>query len=380
MRILVVHAFYRTPGGEDRYVEQLVELLGRGHDVELLSTNNDDLADVEAARKMLFPGSTARTIETAVERFRPDVMHVHNTYPSLGAAPHIVARRKLIPLVMTVHNHRLRCPNGYGFTEGESCRRCISGNHVHALLHPCFPSRKQAVGYATALWLDRFVRRVERSVDLFIAPSEYMAEQLRGWGVRSRIQVIRNFSEERPLSNATGDRGYFAGRLSSEKGLDVLLTALKTAGDPGFDVLGDGPLRYDLEEIARTLDLTNVRFHGRVDRDELARVIGEARYSVMPSLSDENAPLAVFESLSAGVPTIVTDRGGLPELGQTVVPAHDALALAEAIDRLRTDDDLHSSMAAAGRRFAAENLGPRIHLGLLESAYDSVMAGSVPLP
>lgn len=379
MRILVAHASYRTPGGEDRYVEQQVDLLGERHTVELFAGRNAELSGAGAAAGRMFsPKAMRAKVKDAIRTLRPDLVHVHNVYPALGASVHTAARECKVPLVMTVHNYRLRCPNGYRFTEGQVCDRCIRGNHLHALIHDCFPSKAQAFGYATALWLDRFVRHIDDTVDMFIAPSEFMADRLGSWGISAdRIQMVRNFTDAwaaRPIE--VGAYGVYAGRLSSEKGVDVLLQALGRCGDPPFAILGDGPLRAALERMARDLGLQNVRFEGRVDRVELDRMLASARYFVMPSLSDENSPLAVFEALTRGVPAIVTDRGGLPELvdRSLVVGAGDADDLARAIDLVRHDDDVRERAATAARAFTQRELGPEIHMERLEEAYATAIS------
>ncbi len=375
MRILIAHAFYRIPGGEDRYVEQQVDLLRERHEVALFAGNNDELSGAtSAATRMLSPRAMRSRAAQAISEFGPDIVHVHNIYPSLGASIHGAARKAGVPLVQTVHNHRLRCPNGYRFTEGQVCDRCVAGNYANAVLHECFPTKAQSVGYATALWIDRFLRHLERDVDLFVAPSEYMADKLRTWGMPSeRIAMVRNFAEgATPSSTGAGTYGVFAGRLSSEKGVDVLLAALAQAGDPDFTILGDGPLRADLEALAGRLGLVNTSFRGRVDREDIDRIVGGARYFVMPSLSDENSPLAVFEAMVRGVPPIVSDRGGLPELvsdpSLVTIPG-DADDLARAVGLIRTDEALHARAAASARDFAEKELLPQTHLERLEAAY-----------
>jgi glycosyltransferase involved in cell wall biosynthesis len=379
LRILVAHAFYRIPGGEDRYVEQQVDLLRDRHTVELFAGRNSELpGSAAAARRMFSPTAMRSKIEAAIRSLSPDVVHVHNVYPALGASVHTAARRSNVPLVMTVHNYRLRCPNGYRFTEGRVCDRCIRGNHVPALIHDCFPSKTQALGYATALWLDRFVRRIDQTVDLFIAPSDFMADRLRSWGISAdRIQMVRNFTNGwtgGPVE--VGSHGVYVGRLSSEKGVDVLLQALHRCGDPPFVLLGDGPLHGPLEEMARDLGLRNVTFEGRVDRVQLDQILGTARYLVMPSLSDENSPLAVFEALARGVPAIVTDRGGLPELvdRSLVVTSGDHEDLARAIELVRLDDEVRARAADAARDFTRRELRPETHRERLEEAYGTAIS------
>lgn len=379
MRILIAHAFYRAPGGEDRYVQQQAELLSHSHDIELFRAHNEGLTGLAAARRMLVATGQRNEIAAVADAFKPDLIHIHNTYPAIGSAAHDVARRRRIPLVMTVHNHRLRCPNGYCFTEGAVCTRCTRGNHTHAVLHRCFPSRAQGVGYASALWVDRFVRQLEKQVALFIAPSEYMKGRLLSWGIPGhRTRVIRNFTDSEPEpSQRSGPNGMYAGRLSSEKGIDVLLHALAISQDPPFDIYGDGPLSQPLQELAASLGLDRVTFHGRVSTETLRSALESARYFVMPSLSDENAPLAVLEALASGVPAIVTRRGGLPELvrhQELIVEAGDSASLAAAIERVRTDDELHSAAASEALRSVTEELSPTKHVELLENAYRTVLA------
>ena len=145
MRILYAHSFYRAPGGEDRHVRDQVDLVSGAHDVELVSESNVDLSESPAtATRMLYSRAKKRDVGRIIDRFAPDVVHIHNTYPSLGPAVVLAANDRGIPIVMTVHNFRLRCPNGLMFTEGALCRRCQSGVYTNALLHQCFPTMKQA--------------------------------------------------------------------------------------------------------------------------------------------------------------------------------------------------------------------------------------------
>ena len=177
----------------------------------------------------------------------------------------LAAKSLQIPLVMTVHNYRLRCPNGYMFTAGSTCTRCEGGGYHNAVLHPCFATKEQSVAYASSLWFHRFVLKLEDKVSLFVCPSEFMRTTLQRWGIpREKLRLIRNFTQPVPDADpAPGEYGAFAGRLSSEKGLNVLLDALRNAGDPPFRILGDGPESERLRRTASELGLVHARFEGR---------------------------------------------------------------------------------------------------------------------
>ena len=375
MRILIAHSFYRLGGGEDRYVSQQVDLLGNRHDVKLIGTRNEDLTPgLKTAGQMIYSHRRSE-IEEIMEDHRPDVVHVHNVYPGLGPAVHLAASRRSIPLVMTVHNFRLRCPNGYMYTEGSVCRRCEGGVYLHGLVHRCFPSKKQASAYVGALWIHRFLLKLENKVSVFIAPSDFMSRQLQKWEIPlDRIAMIRNFTRLDPVASSDpGSYGIYVGRLSSEKGLHFLLGALRAAGDPPFKFLGDGPLLDDLVAQAGRLGLQRAEFVGAVPAEEVNGFVSQARFLVMPSESHENSPLAALEALACGRPLLVSDMGGLPELVRSgaglTFTSGDVESAAAHIRSLVDDDALARELGSAALEFARTELTSQAHLEKLEEVY-----------
>lgn len=379
MRILIAHSFYRIAGGEDRYVREQVELLRGSHEVELLARLNEELEPSPLlAVRMTFSPSEYAAVSRTIRRLRPDVIHLHNAYPALGPAVHLAARRYGIPIVMTVHNHRLRCPNGLMFTEGSPCQRCVGGAYWNSIAHECFPTRSQASAYALALSVHRLGFRLEKTIDCFVAPSQFMADRLLSWGIPSdRITIVRHFTSSHPTATPPGENGLYLGRLSAEKGVDVLLEGLAQAGDPPFEIAGSGPADNDLRRRAEGLGLANVRFLGQLDQGGVADALRRARYVVAPSLSDEILSLVALEALAAGRPLIGTATGGLEELvdrgGGIVIPPGDAAALAAAIGRYVVDDELVGAAAERGRAFAASAFTPPVHLAALEQMYAKVV-------
>jgi glycosyltransferase involved in cell wall biosynthesis len=383
VRILIAHSFYRIPGGEDRYVNQQVELLGTHHDIELLSAHNEDLQGrLRTASRMAFSREMRRSVEKTLERFRPDVIHLHNPYPSIGPAVHLSARRLRMPIVMTVHNYRMRCPNGYMFTEGSVCDRCVGGNTSNAVIHRCFPSRSQAAAYAASLWVHRYVLKLHDKIDVFIAPSEFIRRQLLSWRFPpDRIALVRNFTDVAITGDSRPGRyGAYIGRLSSEKGLDLLLRGLKLAGDPPFVFVGDGPIRAELQMLAEALRLRRTRFEGRVAAAEVERFLREARFVTFPSRCYENAPLAALEAMAVARPLLVANIGGLPELvndgAGLAFRAGDEHDLATGLSRLMQDDRLCESLARSARRQALEKFSPGRHRARLEAVYGKAVTAS----
>lgn len=380
MRILVAHAYYRIRGGEDRYVDEQAKLLSAIHEVELFARRNDDLSGpVRATASILGLGGGSKDLTQKLDAFRPDLVHVHNVFPALGPVVHNETARRGIPLVMTVHNYRLRCPNGLTFTEGELCERCVRGTNVNAVLHECFPSRAQAAVYALGLSAHRSIARTEEKVALFLTPSDFLARRLVGWGVEeSRVRTVRSFT--RPFPDASpepGEFGLFLGRLSGEKGVDVLLHALRAAGDPPFKVVGDGPNAREWRELAARLELRNIEFLGALDTAAVDELLRGARYVALPSVWHETGGLAAMEAMAAARPVLVSDMGGLPELlaegGGFSTPAGDAGALAGKIEQLAADDALCAELGAQAHAFARRHLTPERHVRAVDEAYRTLV-------
>jgi glycosyltransferase involved in cell wall biosynthesis len=375
MRILVAHSFYRMPGGEDRYVREQVNLLRTRHVVHLEERVNADLPDGPATAAVMAAARGERAaLRRALRLHRPDVIHLHNPYPSFGPAVHLAADRARIPLVHTVHNYRVRCPNGLLYTEGAPCSRCTAGRYDNAIHHGCFATKRQAGAYSAALWMHRFVLRLEDKVDLFVAPSQFVRRRLVAWGIGTdRVVVVRNFTVPPPDVPPLGHRGLFLGRLAPEKGLATLLDALSMAGDPPFDIVGSGPDAQRLAARAAELGLHNTHFHGYVPADAVAGYIAAARYIVAPSLWEEVFGLAALEAMAAGRPVVASDVGGLSELvgggGGRLVARGDADALAGAVLAYADSEEAAARDGAMARRFVLDECSPEAHLDGLGAAY-----------
>jgi glycosyltransferase involved in cell wall biosynthesis len=381
VRVLITHSFYRTSGGEDACVRQQLDVLRPRHDVLLLEKHNSELGGgVSTGIRMAYSPRIRAEVESVIGSFRPDVIHMHNAYPALGPAVVLSARHFSVPVVMTVHNYRLRCPNGFMFTEGSICMRCAGGAYVNAVLHPCFPTRAQSVAYASSLWLHRFVLRLEDSVSVFISPSDFMRATLLRWGIDgNRLTTIRNFTRIPADAEASlGRYGVYVGRLSREKGVHILLKALSAAGDPPFKIVGDGPDADYLQRTASHLGLKQTRFVGRASRDQVDQVLRDAQFVALPSLWNENAPLAALEALARGRPLIVSSVGGLPELADGgrgwIARPGDAHDLSDKIRISMEDDEIRMRAGVAALAFARDELAPNRHLTLLEQTYEGVIA------
>lgn len=335
--ILVLHNRYRTTGGEERAVEDLLWLIREhlGEDAELLGRDSARLGRAQAAAGLLAGGLRPHEVARVVRRTQARIVHAHNLHPSLGWRALAAARDAGAKVVMHLHQYRLVCAVGVCFTHGEDCIRCQGRNTLPGVLRNCRGSVVEAAAYGAALAL--WQPRLAGLVDAFVVPSAFALERLRELdaplsGAHVLPHVVRDFAGE--SSAAHGRHALVVARLSPEKGVDVAVEACRIAGIP-LVVAGDGPERARLAAAAGP----DVTFAGHVDDRELAILRAQAVLAVAPSRSGETFGLAAAEAMAAGVPVAASRVGALPELVPEpwLAPAGDPHALAAVIGRLRAE-------------------------------------------
>ncbi|MGZ4185235.1 MAG: glycosyltransferase family 4 protein [Solirubrobacteraceae bacterium] len=333
--ILVLHNRYRTTGGEERAVDDLLWLIREnlGEDAELLARDSARVGHVGAAAGLLGGGLRPDEVGRAVRRTGARIVHAHNLHPTLGWRALAAAREAGARVVLHLHQYRLVCAVGVCFTHGEECTRCHGRNTLPGVLRNCRGSLVEAVTYGAALAL--WQPRLAGLVDAFVVPSAFTQERLRELGAPVLgpyvlPHVIRRFARE--SAAAEGRHALVVARLAPEKGVDVAIEACRLAGIP-LVVAGDGPERARLTAMAGP----DVTFAGRVDDHELERLRRQAVIALVPSRSGETFGLAAAEAMATGLPVLASRVGALPELvpGEWLVPAGDPGALAAAIGRLR---------------------------------------------
>jgi glycosyltransferase involved in cell wall biosynthesis len=335
--VLFLHNRYRTTGGEERAVEDLVWLV-REHlhePAELLSRDSASLARGHAAVGLLRGGLEPDDVAAAVRLSGARVLHAHNLLPALGWRALAAARAAGARVVLHLHQYRLVCAIGVCFTRGAECTRCHGRNTLPGVRLNCRNSLPEALAYGASLAL--WQRRLVEQADAVIVPSMFARERLRELGAPldwGRVHVLAP-PVRAPVAWAGGSYALVVARLAPEKGVHVAIDACRSAGIP-LVVAGDGPERAAL--IQRAGD-SEVRFLGHVDDAQLAQLRAGAAIALAPSLSAETFGLALAEAMAAGLPAVASRVGALPELLEpdALVAPGDAHALAGAIARLAGD-------------------------------------------
>jgi glycosyltransferase involved in cell wall biosynthesis len=375
VRVLLLHNRYRSLGGEERAVAETAALLRRhGHSVTVLERASAGIGRVRAARSLLAGGEDADEVARLVLELRADVVHAHNLHPLFGWRTLAAARGAGARTVLHLHNFRLFCSIGVAFRDGEPCHECQGRNTLPGLRHRCRGPVTESAVYAAALRAQQ--PRLLDAADQLVVLSHAHGDLLHGHGLsRERISVVPNFVTEFADESLAG-HGRFAlvaGRLVEEKGVDTAIRAAIASGVP-LVVAGEGPDEARLRALAGDAD---VRFTGWLEPDRLARLRSGAAMVLAPSRCEEACPFAVLEALAGGVPVLVSDRGGLPEMVGDAeggfLPAEDLAAWASAVASLWADPERRRSRGEAAARRAREAYGE-------DSAYAGLMRAYAGTP
>jgi glycosyltransferase involved in cell wall biosynthesis len=407
MVVLLVNKFFYDRGGSERYFfMQSEELSARGHDVVHFSMHHPDnrtspwsrffvserdyaRGSVLGAKEFVRSSEAARNLERLIAEIRPDVAHLHNIYHQITPSIIPVLVRHGIPVVITLHDYKLVCPSYRMFAHGEYCDRCLGGRYHHAALMRC---HEHSFARSALLAVEAYCQRRSRvydDIDVLFAPSRYMRDTfVRAGFDAERVRYLPSFlpaadpggGEDGAGPSLPDDYLLYFGRLSDEKGLGTLMRAAVNRRDIPVVLAGDGPERARLEAIAARHDLRNVYFTGYLDKSVIDGVVRRAQAVVLPALWPENAPFTVLETAVQGVPVIVSDMGGLPEMaevvGGTVFTHGEVESLLGAIDAVWADPAAARERARAGRERAVAHYDKTRHMDTLEAVYGELTAGA----
>ena len=321
MKILLVHNFYRTAGGEERYVKSLAKLLTRkGHKVLIYSKNNKTIPDgfiprVKVSLSMFWNKRVYDELGEFIDSFRPDIAHFNNIYPLITPTAYHVFKKNKIHIVQTVHNFRYMFPKGLLVRRGKLCPLCLDKRLIYpALIHPCYG---EPLFYTASFSLSHIFHKLIGSfnlVDAFVFPSVFTKNYfLKNAGLDTKKAIhIPNFVEEaKSLSGKRGNYFLYVGRLSKEKGVLELLSLFSSRPKLNLVVIGDGPLASKVREYAR---FKNIKVLGRLPRTKVLGYMQKAITTIIPSKCYEVLPTVLIESFSVGTPAIAPRLGVFKEL------------------------------------------------------------------
>ena len=315
--VVLVHNRYRHAGGEDEVFEAEAALLeSRGHLVERFTLDNRDLREhnpIAMAAATVWNGRTYRALRQICRRTQADVVHFHNTFPMVSPAAYYAARAEGAAVVQTLHNFRLICLNALCYREGHPCEQCVTKTvRWPGVVHGCYRNSRSASGVtAVMLSLHAAARTWTEHVDTYVALSEFARSRFISGGLPSaRIVVKPNFLVDDPGAGGH-DEGYvvYVGRLSAEKGIDLLMRAWSVLGERiPLKVIGSGPMEHVVDGVP------GVEWLGPLPRPRLLALMQRASVLVFPSEVYENCPMTLIQAFATALPVVASGHGSIGEM------------------------------------------------------------------
>jgi glycosyltransferase involved in cell wall biosynthesis len=377
MRVLLVHNRYRsaTPSGENRVVDQESEELARaGHEVRRFEKDSDAIEHWSAAQKAMLPArviwnrESHREMAATLREYRPDVVHVHNTFPLVSATVLYACRDASVPVVATIHNYRLMCSSGDFMRQGAVCHDCMHKLPIRGAVHGCYRgSRAATAPLVVATIAHRKAWRSLVSAYVFISTAQrnlHLALDLPP----DRVFVRHNMIPYRGIQLTPRDPVVaYIGRLEQSKGVRLLMAAwdryLGSSHGPGLRLVIAGTGSLDCEVAAWASARPSVETLGLIPPGQVRELTSRTRAVLVPSVWEEPFGLVVIEAMAAGTPAIAAGHGSFPEL---VTPGVDGVlfrpgdpdALARAVADVAAHREKYESYGRRARETYEQRFNP----------------------
>jgi glycosyltransferase involved in cell wall biosynthesis len=387
MKILTVHNSYQKPGGEDQVFAQEADLLrSHGHEVLTFRASNDE---VKGKNPLVLVGETVWNrqmydkISELLRLEKPQIVHVHNTFPVISPAIYYAAREQGIPTVQTLHNYRLLCPTATFFRDGHVCEDCYRKKVPWpGVVHACYRDSRPATAAAAAmLAFHNFKHTYTEVVSAYIALTDFARCKFVHAGFPLEKMFVKpNYLEIDPgLGEGKGNHALFVGRLTPEKGIATMLEAWRSVGGQlPLQIAGDGPMAPDVEKaVAENDAITWLKW---LPRNEILARMKNASVLILPSTWYEGFPMIMAEAFAVGLPVIASNLGSMPSIvehqrtGLLFEPGN-AASLVEAVRWWQANPSEAAGMRGRARREYETKYTADHNYELLMGIYHSVLKG-----
>lgn len=319
MKILLIHNQYLEKGGEDEVVKAEAQLLAEhGHKVILYKKSNESIGKLSFFKKALFflqelkySKAVYREVKEIIKREKPDIAHVHNIFVCITPSVYFALKEENVPIVQSLHNYRFFCIRGTFFGKGRICEKCKDKKFFNAVLRKCWRS-----SFLSSFFLARLLCKSEsffKKIDSYIVTSEFSRNKFIELGLDKEKMFLKvNFLTIEPEGNSR-DYNYalFLGRLVDYKGIETLMNAFKISPSFNLKIIGDGPLKKEVQGFASTH--SNIEWLGRIGRDAVLEAIRNSTFVIFPSECFENMPMVILESFVFSKPVLASNLGAIKE-------------------------------------------------------------------
>ena len=285
----------------------------------------------------------------------------------------MAAYKERIPVISRMSDFQLMCAEYHFFREGKTCEECINGQY-HAVKNRCI---RGSLAHSLGRYSSRLVENIlgiKNRTNSFVLPSLFMKQKMIEFGFdEKKLNVLKTFTEK-PKYSSRQDKTInvvYVGRLTQEKGIDLLLEAFsEPIENVRLTVIG-GSTEY-FEQLG--LKSIGYNYLGYQDKEEINRVLSESHILVCPSRWYENMPNVVLEGMTHGLAIIVNDIGSLPELidGNGLIFERDSpKSLRSSIQRLSLNKDELLAMMEKSLNLAGSLYNEKTHVESLVKLFNS---------
>ena len=403
MNILLVNTFHYNRGGDSVYTFELANLLKkRRHKVIHFAMNYHlnlrskyskyfvpeiDLAGelrkggfyagFKVLSRAIYSTQSKKNLYKLIKKYPVDIAHIQNIHGHITPSIFHILKKRNIPIIWTLHDYFLLCPNSTFYSRGKICEACYHNRFYNVVVKRC---RKNSFKASVIVMLEEYIHRlmaILRLVDFFITPSSFLRNKLLEYGFHADgIVHIPNFIkiDYETTQTKAGNYVLYGGRLSYEKGLKTLLKAFSLINGASLLIIGDGPLRSEIEKEVKRNRRSQIEILGHQDRDTILRFIQSANFVILPSEWYENFPYSILEAFACGRPVIGSQIGGIPELvkdGETglLFEPGNAKDLADKIQWLLNHPNECKGMGRKARELVEREYNPELHYRRLIRVY-----------
>ena len=405
MRILLAHKFFKYTGGADVFFLEVGRVLEEsGHEVAYFSTIDSDTLPTKYSKYFInapnFKSSNPlkklgslfeipynfkakSSFSKLIDDFKPDLIHAFGIVTHISPSIFDVAKAKSIPIVWSLNDYKHICPNYKLFHHGKLCEECKGAKFYKCVTNKC---SHNSLAFSIASSIESYVHHsldiFKKNVQLFLFASDFMAYKTEDfWGKDSfnwgKLLNPFKIPDIEPKDDI-GDYGLYFGRLIDEKGVDILVEALKYTPELPFKIVGDGPDLEMLKGLVQKYNLKNVEFVGPLWGDALNDLLYSSRMVVVPSIWHENFPYVILQAFAAGKPVIGANRGGITEMISNderglIYEAQNPEMLSQKIDLLWHNADDIKRYGKNARKYVTENFNDEVFYASLITNYKQVI-------
>jgi len=386
MKILIIHNKYGKFSGEEAVVESQIKLLkSKGHKIITYLRSSEEIGtQLQNKAKAFFTAfynkDAIAELKNLISAESPDVVHIHNLYPIISPAILPEIKKMGIPIVMTVHNYRLLCPNGLFFSNGAICEKCTDfGKELNCITQNCEGSLLKSTGYAFRNMWARNKKYYLENVDAFLCLTNFQKNKLiANQFCANKCFVVPNmYTREVPSTNyKLQDRNYiaFAGRISPEKGISFLFKAAQKLPHINFHIAGQMRDGYKFE----TKKPDNVIFRGMLDAQQMKVFYTNARLYLHTSICYEGFPMVFPEAMAFKLPIIAPKFAGYPEIAEDGINGclyepNSIKDLCKVISLIWGNEKKLKTMGENGFRKMQKEYSSDKYYELLNNAYEKLL-------